>query len=164
MAAGLYLTQTTSAQSGPGETLAVNGGPKAVTASQEDATMWPRYGAEEEQAVLELVRNPNYGPIEALEKEWKQRFNLPYCKAHYNGTSAITAMFFALDLPPGSEVMVPCSTFWATIMPMRFFGLVPVFVDINPRTLNFDVEDAKRKLTKNVNIRETRLDTGTRLW
>jgi len=45
--------------------------------------------------------------------------------------------------------MVPCSTFWATIMPMRFFGLVPVFVDIHPRTLNFDVEDAKRKLTKN---------------
>ena len=58
-------------------------------------------------------------------------------------------MFFALDLPPGSEIMVPCSTFWATIMPMRFFGLVPIFVDIHPRTLNFDLEDAKRKLTKN---------------
>ena len=99
--------------------------------------------------MLELVRNPNYGPIEALEPEWKKQFNLPYCKAHYNGTSAITAMFFALDLPPGSEIMVPCSTFWATIMPMRFFGLVPVFVDIHPRTLNFDLEDAKRKLTKN---------------
>jgi dTDP-4-amino-4,6-dideoxygalactose transaminase len=59
------------------------------------------------------------------------------------------AMFFALDLPPGSEIMVPCSTFWATIMPMRFFGLVPIFIDIHPRTLNFDLEDAKRKLTKN---------------
>jgi len=146
MAAGLCLTQTASGQ---GEKLAVKGGPKAVTASHDDATTWPRYGAEEEQAVLELIRNPNYGPIEALEQEWKQQFNLPYCKAHYNGTSAITAMFFALDLPPGSEIMVPCSTFWATIMPMRFFGLVPVFVDIHPRTLNFDLEDAKRKLTKN---------------
>ena len=146
MAAGLCLTRAASAQ---GEALAVNGGLKAVTASHEDATTWPRYGAEEEQAVLELVRNPSYGPIEALEKEWKQQFDLPYCKAHYNGTSAITAMFFALDLPPGSEIMVPCSTFWATIMPMRFFGLVPIFVDIHPRTLNFDLEDAKRKLTKN---------------
>jgi perosamine synthetase len=146
VAAGLCLTRPVSAR---GETLAVNGGPKAVTASHEDAATWPRYGAEEEQAVLELVRNPSYAPIEALEKEWQQRFNLPYCKAHYNGTSAITAMFFALDLPPGSEIMVPCSTFWATIMPMRFFGLVPVFVDIHPRTLNFDLEDAKRKLTKN---------------
>jgi len=32
---------------------------------------------------------------------------------------------------------------------MRFFGLVPIFVDIHPRTLNFDLEDARRKLTKN---------------
>jgi len=145
-AAGLYLTGNASAQGGA---LAVHGGPKAVTASHGDAATWPRYGAEEEQAVLELIRNPNYGPIEALESEWKQQFHLPYCKAHYNGTSAITAMFFALDLPAGSEIMVPCSTFWATIMPMRFFGLVPVFVDIHPRTLNFDLEDAQRKLTKN---------------
>jgi dTDP-4-amino-4,6-dideoxygalactose transaminase len=147
VAAGLCLTGTAS--SAPGDALALAGGPRAVTASHEDATTWPRYGAEEEKAVLELVRHPNYGPIEALEKEWKKHFNLPFCKAHYNGTSAITAMFFALDLPPGSEIMVPCSTFWATIMPMRFFGLVPIFIDIHPRTLNFDLEDAKRKLTKN---------------
>ena len=32
---------------------------------------------------------------------------------------------------------------------MRFFDLVPILVDINPVTLNFDIEDAKRKLTKN---------------
>ena len=146
LAAGACLTRTSSAR---GEALALHGGPKAVTASFGDATRWPRYGTEEEEALLELVRNPSYGPIEALENEWKEYFHLPYCKAHYNGTSAITAMFFALDLPPGSEIMVPCSTFWATIMPMRFFGLVPIFVDINPRTLNFDLEDAKRKLTRN---------------
>ena len=58
-------------------------------------------------------------------------------------------MFFALDLPPGSEILVPSYTFFASIVPMRHFGLVPVFVDINPRTLNFDLEDAKRRLTKN---------------
>ena len=129
--------------------LALNGGPKAVTATSKGATTWPRYGAEEEKAVLEVLRAPDYKPIDLLEEDWKKHFNLPYCKAHFNGTSAITAMFFALGLPPGSEIMVPCSTFWATITPMRFFGLVPVMVDINPVTLNFDLEDAKKKLTKN---------------
>ncbi|NUQ64321.1 MAG: DegT/DnrJ/EryC1/StrS family aminotransferase [Pirellulales bacterium] len=148
LAAGMYLSGSDTAKAQV-ETLAMNGGPKAVTASHGDATTWPRYGKEEEEAVVELVRSPGYGPIEALEKDWKGFFGLPYCKAHYNGTSAITAMFFALNLPPGSEIMVPCSTFWATIMPMRFFGLVPIFIDIHPRTLNFDLEDAKRKLTKN---------------
>src|SRR5512146_2866998 len=146
LAAGLYVTRAATAQN---VALAAKGGSKAVTASHKDATTWPRYGAEEEKAVLELVRNPNYGPIDVLEKEWKKKFDLPYCKAHYNGTSAITAMFFALNLPPGSEIMVPCATFWATITPMRYFGLVPIFVDINPVSLNFDLEDAKKKLTKN---------------
>lgn len=131
------------------ETLALNGGSKAVTASHDDATTWPRYVAEEEKAVLEVVRNPSYSPNNVLEEAWKKRFNIPYCMSHMNGTSAITAMFFALNLPAGSEIMVPCSTFWATVTPMRFFGLVPVFVDIHPVTLNFDLEDAKRKLTKN---------------
>jgi dTDP-4-amino-4,6-dideoxygalactose transaminase len=32
---------------------------------------------------------------------------------------------------------------------MRFFGYVPVFVDIDPKTACFDLEDARRKLTRN---------------
>lgn len=131
------------------EKLAINGGPKSVTASNDDSVTWPRYGAEEEKAVLDVLRKPDYKPNDAFEEAWKKRFNVPYCKTHFNGTSAITAMFFALKLPPGSEIMVPCATFWATITPMRFFGLVPIFVDINPISLNFDLEDAKKKLTKN---------------
>ena len=130
-------------------TLALKGGAKAVTASHDDASTWPRYDAEEEKGVVELLRNPpGYESIDLFEESWKKRFDPKYCKAHYNGTSAILAMFFALDLPVGSEIMVPSCTFWATITPMRFFGLVPILIDINPVTLNFDVEDARRKLTK----------------
>ena len=44
---------------------------------------------------------------------------------------------------------MPSYTFFASVVPMRVFGLVPVFVDVNPRTLNFDVNDAKKRLTKN---------------
>lgn len=153
--AGLILTPPAFSIGGAGtgnfqETLALNGGPKTVTATHEDSTTWPRYGADEEKAVLDVLRNASsYKPNDVLEEAWRKRFDLAYCKAHFNGTSAITAMFFALKLPAGSEIMVPCATFWATITPMRFFGLVPVFVDINPVSLNFDLEDAKRKLTKN---------------
>jgi len=152
-AGGLLLSPSTMSVAGTRrkdkEALALNGGAKAVTASHNDASTWPRYDVEEEKGVVELLRNPpSYKSIDLFEESWKKRFDPPYCKAHYNGTSAITAMFFALDLPAGSEIMVPCSTFWATVTPMRFFDLVPVMVDINPVTLNFDLEDAKRKLTK----------------
>jgi dTDP-4-amino-4,6-dideoxygalactose transaminase len=154
-AAGLYLAGQAAAGARPTtaktkqETLALNGGPKAVTAPNGRATRWPLYGPDEEKAILDLVRNPSYSPNDALERAWKDRFKVPFCKAYCNGTSALTTMFFALGLPPGSEIMVPSYTFFATIVPMRLFGLVPVFVDINPRTLNFDVEDAKRRLTPN---------------
>ena len=134
---------------GAAEKLAVGGGPKAVTAAYGDATKWPRYGKTEEEAILKLLYAPSYNPIAKLEKEWRNFLGVPYAKAHMNGTSALASMFCALNLPPGSEIMVPSYTFFATITPMRFFGLVPVFVDINPRTLNFDLEDAKKRLTKN---------------
>jgi len=149
LAAGLSVAGASTAKAAK-ETLALNGGPKAVEYPPGgSAWRWPLYGDKEEKAILELIRNPSYGPIALLEKEWKEFTGSAYVKAHCNGTSALTSMFFALDLPPGSEIMVPSYTFFATIVPMRLFGLVPVFVDINPRTLNFDLEDAKKRLTKN---------------
>lgn len=131
------------------EKLAVEGGPKSVLAPHTDATTWPRYGRAEEEAVLALVRSPSYDPIAKLEREWKESFGVQHATSYCNGTSAITAMLFALDLPPGSEIMVPSHTFFATIVPLRNFGLVPNFVDVDPRTMNFDIEDAKQRLTKN---------------
>ncbi|HNR30761.1 MAG TPA: DegT/DnrJ/EryC1/StrS family aminotransferase, partial [Candidatus Hydrogenedentes bacterium] len=146
LAAGLGVAGHAPAR-GAVEKLALHGGPKAVTVPDGDAAAWPRYGAAEEQAILDLVRAPSYDPIGKLEDEWKDFLGVPHVKAHFNGTSALASMFFALNLPPGSEILVPSYTFFATIVPMRLFGLVPVFVDINPRTLNFDLEDAKKRLT-----------------
>jgi perosamine synthetase len=151
VAAGLHASDSwpVVAKSGDVEPLAISGGPKAVKLEGSEAWRWPRYGSPEEEAVLAVVRRPSYDPIAALEKDWQEHFGVSHTRAFCNGTSALAAMFFALDLPPGSEIMVPSYTFFATIVPMRNFGLVPNFVDINPLTLNFDVEDAKKRLTKN---------------
>ena len=134
------------------EALALEGGPPAVTYPERkhaEASKWPLYGPEEESAVLEVLHNPGYGQISALEDDWRNYYKVPYVKAHNCGTSAIAAMYFALDLPRGSEILVPSYTFFATVVPLRVFGLVPAFVDINPRTFNFDLDDAKKRLTKN---------------
>jgi dTDP-4-amino-4,6-dideoxygalactose transaminase len=132
------------------ETLALNGGPKAVNipADKIGAILkWPRYGAEEKGAVAALLDNNNwYAEIPALEQEMKEVLQAPYVKAHMNGTSALMSMFFALDLPPGSEILAPSYTAWATTAPMHFFGYVPAFVDIQPRTMTFDLEYAKRRI------------------
>ncbi len=134
-----------------GETLAVAGGTKTVSSSaaqQAALTRWPRYGEDEKRALCDLLDNNQfYGELPKFEKEWQAYTKSPFVKAHINGSSALTSMYFALDLPAGSEIMVPSYTFVATCLAMRFFNFVPIFIDINPQTATFDLEDAKRKLT-----------------
>jgi dTDP-4-amino-4,6-dideoxygalactose transaminase len=135
------------------ETLALSGGEKAVNFPKDQfaaLTKWPRYGDAEKKAVgdmLDLSGSQFYGEITLFENAWKDYTQSPFVKNHINGTSALTSMYFALDLPPGSEIMVPSYTFFATCLAMRFFGCVPIFIDIDPKTATFDLEDAKRKLT-----------------
>ena len=149
------------------DTLALNGGSKAVTypADQHAALRrWPRYGAAEKRVLHELIDNTAdsggfYKELPEFEKEWKEYTRSPFVKAHMNGSSALTSMYFALDLPPGSEILVPSYDFFSDCLAMRFFGYVPVFVDIDPRTACFDLADAKRKLTK-----ETRALVPMHAW
>src|SRR5262245_18477830 len=97
------------AVTGAKEPLALFGGSPAVSypaRQHAEASRWPRFGAEEERAVLDLVRNPSYNPLAALDNDWKEFCKASHVRAHCNGTSALAAMFFALDLPPGSEIMV----------------------------------------------------------
>jgi dTDP-4-amino-4,6-dideoxygalactose transaminase len=133
------------------ETLALDGGPKAVTLPaqrQAAVTRWPRYGAEEKTALSDLLdSNRFYEEIPLLEKEAREYFTAPHAKAHCNGTSAIISAFFALNLPAGSDILAPSYTAWATTAPLHLLGLVPVFVDIDPRTACLDVDHAKRRLT-----------------
>ncbi len=147
LAAGMVLARPSA--SAAAESLAINGGKKAVTLPAGDAGSWPQFGDEEVEAVTAVVRHFGYGEVDAFEKDWQEHFKPPFCKSHMNGTSALASALFALNLPAGSEILVPSLDPWFGILPMRFFGLVPVFVDNNPRTLNFDLEDAKRRLTKN---------------
>ncbi len=133
------------------ETLAVDGGPKAVRLPAEriaQITRWPRYSEEEKRCVAELLDNNRfYQEIPLLEEEMKRALPAPFVKAHCNGTGGLLSAFFALDLPRGSEILAPSYTAWATTAPLHLFGYVPRFVDIHPRTMTFDLDDARKRLT-----------------
>src|SRR2546426_1117845 len=59
------------------ETLAISGGPKAVTVPadrQAEISKWPHYGEEEKRVILELLdSNKSYGEIPLLEKEMDRK-------------------------------------------------------------------------------------------
>ena len=68
----------------------------------------------------------------------KERFDLQDCIAVNNGTSALIAPLWSMDLEPDDEVITTPFTFIATSNAILIAGAKPVFVDINPKTLLID--------------------------
>src|SRR4051812_47735805 len=55
-----------------------------------------------------------------------------------NGTDALQIAMMALDLQPGDEVITPSFTYIATTEVIALLRLVPVFVEVDPRTFSMD--------------------------
>ncbi len=129
---------------------AILGGPPAVTLDAREANRWPLITAEDEAAVLAVLRDGDLSthPVTRhLEDDYRKYFGSRHALAHCNGTAALLASFFALGLEPGSEVLVPSATFWASVVPMLWCGLIPVFCETEPDRMGLDPEDAARKIT-----------------
>src|SRR5215470_7619065 len=63
------------------------------------------------------------------------------------GRMALYFILKALNIPVGSEIIVPALTFWVVPEITRVAGLKPVFVDIDPYTFNLDPEAFERAIT-----------------
>ena len=129
---------------------AVLGGPRAVTLDATEANRWPILTEEDEEAVCAVLRDGDISlhPVtRELENDYREYLGVPHALAHCNGTAALLAAFFALDLKPGDEVIVPSATFWASVVPMLWLGAVPVFCESEPRRLGLDPDDVERKIT-----------------
>ncbi len=141
---------------------ALLGGPKAVTLDAAEANRWPIITEEDEAAVLQVMRDGDLSlhPVtQQLEDDYRAHFGRRHALAHCNGTAALLAAFFALDLEPGDEVLVPSATFWASVVPMLWVGVLPVFCESEPDRLGLDPEDVARKITP-----RTRAMVVVHLW
>lgn len=63
---------------------------------------------------------------------------VPYVIPCGNGTDALQIALMALSLRPGDEVIVPAFTYVAAAEVAGLLGLVPVLVDVDPRTFTLD--------------------------
>jgi len=94
-----------------------------------------------EKAVLEVLRGGRVilGPqVKSFEEEAAAYIGTPDAVGVANGTDGLTIALRALDIGPADEVITSPFTFYATAEAIVQAGATPVFVDIQPDTLNID--------------------------
>lgn len=88
------------------------------------------------------------GHYTALCERWLEaRLNAPRAMLMHSCSAALEAMFLLIDLKPGEEVILPSFTFTSTANAVVLRGGVPVFVDVDPETMNLDVAKIEAAIT-----------------
>jgi len=64
-----------------------------------------------------------------------------------NGTDALLLALMAFGIEAGDEVITTPYTFFATTEAISWLGATPIFVDIDPKTYNIDVNKIEEKIT-----------------
>ncbi|MFC6592943.1 DegT/DnrJ/EryC1/StrS family aminotransferase [Deinococcus lacus] len=86
--------------------------------------------------------------VTAFESEAAQYLGTQHAVAVNSGTDALVIALRALGIGEGAEVITTPFTFFATAESISMVGATPVFVDIDPDTLNMDVGQIEQALTE----------------
>lgn len=131
--------------------LAVNGGKKTIISKSLGKFIWPIIDKQIEKKVVQQLYKTisiynKSGIFEKFENLFSEYQKRKYALLFNSGTTAIHAMFVAVDLKYGDEVICPVYTFYATVTPLLFTGAIPVFCDIDENG-NIDPNEIEKKIT-----------------
>lgn len=101
-------------------------------------------------AVCEVLRTPNLslGPkVPEFERAFADYIGRKHAVAVNSGTSGLFLCMLALEIGQGDEVITTPFTFIASTTSIMMAGAKPVFVDIDPATLNIDPAGIEAKIT-----------------
>jgi perosamine synthetase len=115
-----------------------------IPLSQPDIT------EKERKAVLEVLKTPHLalGPkLREFEDKIAKYVGVKYAVAVNSGTSALHLLIKSLDIKKGDEVITTPFSFIASANCILYEQAKPVFVDIDPLTLNIDPEKIEKTIT-----------------
>lgn len=112
----------------------------------ETESIWPELMGAVENVFKtgQFIMGPN---VTGFEQEVAGYLGTKHALGVNSGTDALILGVHALGLKPGDEVITTPFTFFATSECISHFHATPVFVDINPDTFNFKVEDIEAAIT-----------------
>ena len=111
----------------------------------------PELGEREEELVLEVLRSGrlSLGPMgERFERAFADFLGVEDAVAVSSGTAALHLGVRQLGWGPGDEVITSPFTFVASANSILYEGAVPVFVDVDPVTLDIDPDAAAAAVTE----------------
>ena len=111
-----------------------------------------RWGDEEIALLSQAMRQKSLfywkGPqTEALYPAFRAHYPLKYLFPCSSGTASVHIAMMALRLEPGDEVILPAMTDMGSVLGILHQLLVPVFVDVEPRTYNLDPAAVRAAIT-----------------
>ena len=104
----------------------------------------------EEELVLEVLRSGrlSLGPtIDEFERLVAERVGAPRAAAVSSGTAGLHLLCRIAGIEPGDEVITSTLSFAASANCFIYEGGVPVFADVDPRTLNLDPASVEAAIT-----------------
>jgi perosamine synthetase len=111
----------------------------------------PRLDGNEQRYLSEAIASgwvSSEGPfVERFEMAMAQAVDRCYGVAVSSGTMALQVALQALDLAPGTEVILPTFTIISVALAVIRCGYVPVLVDCKPNTFNMDPVQVAEKIT-----------------
>ena len=90
--------------------------------------------------------------LEQFEQEFAAYNNVNHCIGVSSGRDAIIIALRALELPEGSEVIVPSNTYIATILAIIAANLKPILVEPDIDTYNIDPGKIEIAITSNLDL------------
>lgn len=114
-----------------------------------------RFGAEEEELVLEVLRSGSIaqGPmVKRFEDRFAELSGVKHAVAVNNGTTALVAALEVMDLEPGDEVLTTPFTFVATVNAILEAGATVTFADIREDDFNLDPVSAAERASDRTKV------------
>lgn len=112
----------------------------------------PWIAGREKEYVLDAVSNGWISSEGKYVREFEEKFasfvSRKYGISVNNGTNALILAVRALDLPEGSEVIIPSFMIISCALAVIYNNLVPVFVDSSLETWNMKPDEIERKITE----------------
>lgn len=148
--------------------LAIHGGPRAVRDTLALRRLQLRRGLARSWDLLGVLPltlrgittiTDASGVVRRVQDGFRRLTGTRYALAMNSGTATLHSAYFAVGVGPGTEVIVPAYTWHASATPVLQCSAVPVFCEVDPRTLTLDPDDVERRITS-----RTRAICAVHVW